>query len=119
MVSQTPRIRLDELLVRRGMAPSRQQARARAQVLDTFRQQTRKDLEALNELTRAMEPPAWTSNIALNRSEVRIGGEAPQTAGLVTILDSSPYFERTEILMSGPSGKGEAFQIRANRRSGK
>ena len=32
------------------------QARARAQLLDQFRQQTRTDLDALNELTRLMEP---------------------------------------------------------------
>jgi hypothetical protein len=95
------------------------QARARAELLDTFRQQTRKDLEALNELTHLLEPPAWTNNIVMSRGDVRIGGEAPQTSGLVKILDGSPYFERTEILMSGASGKGEAFQIRTNRRSGK
>jgi hypothetical protein len=95
------------------------QARAHAEVLDTFRQQTKKDLEALNELTHLFEPPAWTNNIAMTRGDVRIGGEAPQTSALVKILDGSPYFERSEILMSGPSGKGETFQIRANRRSGK
>jgi hypothetical protein len=96
-----------------------QQARDRAQVLDNFRQQTRKDLEALNELTRLMEPPAWTTSTVLTRTDVRLGGEAPQTPALVKILDGSPFFERTEVLVSGPSGKGEMFQLRTNRRSGK
>src|SRR5262249_40119967 len=96
-----------------------QQARARAQVLDNFRQQTKKDLEALNELTHLMEPPAWTNSMVLTRSDVRVGGEAPQTSGMVKLLDASSYFERTEILASSPSGKGEMFQIRTNRRSGK
>jgi len=96
-----------------------QQARARAQVLDNFRQQTKKDLEALNELTRLIEFPAWTNNIVMNRGDVRLGGETQQTSSMVKLLDASSYFERTEILMSNPSGKGEVFQIRANRRSGK
>ncbi len=95
------------------------QARERALLLDQFRQQTRKDLEALNELTRLMEPPTWTNSMILTRGDVRVGGEAPQTSALVKILDASPYFERTEILASGPSANGETFQIRANRRSGK
>ena len=41
------------------------QARARAQLLDQFRQQTRIDLDALNELTRLIEPPAWSNSISL------------------------------------------------------
>jgi hypothetical protein len=96
-----------------------QEARAKAEVLDNFRQQTKKDLEALNELTRLIEPPAWTNSIVMSRGEVRIGGEAPQTPALVKILDGSGYFERTEVLVSGPSGKGEMFQLRSSRRSGK
>jgi hypothetical protein len=95
------------------------QARARAEVLDMFRQQTRKDMEALNELTHLLEPPTWTNNIVMSRGDVRIGGEAPQTSALIQILDRSPYFERTETLMSGRASNGEMFQIRTNRRSGK
>jgi hypothetical protein len=98
-----------------------QQARVRAQVLDNFRQQTKKDLDALNELTKIMEPPAWTASMTLTRGDVRMGGEAQQTSALVRLLDNSPYFERTEPLASAPapSGKGETFQLRTNRRNGK
>jgi Tfp pilus assembly protein PilN len=94
-------------------------ARDRAQLLDQFRKQTRMDLDALNELTRLLEPPAWSNNIALARDTVRITGEAPQTAPLLKILDASPYFEKTEIQMSAPRATGETFQIRTNRRKGK
>jgi len=106
---------------RRAEALERQAqlARNRAQLLDQFRQQTHKDLEALNEITRIIEFPAWTNNLALSRNEIRINGEAPQTAVLLKILDSSPFFEGTNIQMSGPGSKGETFQIRTNRRSGK
>jgi len=93
--------------------------RARAQLLDQFRKQTRTDLDALNELTRLLEPPAWSNNIELARDTVRIAGEAPQTAPLLKILDASPFFEKTEIQMSAPRATGETFQIRTNRRRGK
>ncbi len=92
--------------------------RARALLLDQFRKQTRMDLDALNELTHLVEPPAWTNAIDLARDTARMSGEAPQAAPLLKILDSSPFFEKTEIQMS-PRANGEAFQIRTNRRKGK
>jgi Tfp pilus assembly protein PilN len=93
--------------------------RARAQLLDQFRKQTRTDLDALNELTHLLEPPAWSNNIDLARDSVRIAGEGPQTAPLLKILDASPFFEKTEIQMSAPRASGETFQIRTSRRRGK
>jgi Tfp pilus assembly protein PilN len=110
-----------EPLRRRADAVDKQTtlARARAQLLDQFRKQTRMDLDALNEMTRLMEPPAWTNSISLDRDTVRITGDAPQTSPLVKILDASPFFEKTEIQMSTPKGSGETFQIRTNRRRGR
>jgi Tfp pilus assembly protein PilN len=110
-----------EPLRRRADVLDRQTAafRARAQLLDQFRKQTRTDLDALNELTKLMEPPAWISSISVERDAVRITGDAPQTAPLTKILDSSPFFEKTETQMSTPKGSGETFQIRTNRRRGK
>jgi hypothetical protein len=96
-----------------------ERARARALLLDQFRKQTRMDLDALNELTHLLEPPAWSNNIDLARDSVRIGGEAPQTAPLLKILDASPFFEKTEIQMATGRASGEAFQIRTLRRKGK
>jgi hypothetical protein len=90
--------------------------RARAQLLDRFRKQTQTDLDTLNELTRLVEPPAWTNMIDINRESVRLGGEAPQVAPLVKILDSSPFFEGTDTLQQGRSAAGESFQFRTNRR---
>ena len=93
-------------------------ARQRAQLLDQFRNQTRADLEALNELTRLVEPPAWITNATLARDTVRITGEAPQAAPLLKVLDSSPLFENSAMESSGraTNGTGETFQIRANRK---
>ena len=95
------------------------QVRARAQLLDQFRQQTRKDLDALNEMTHIVEPPAWTSMLQMSRGEVRIGGEVPQASALVNIVDKSPFFEKSEILLATGGSHGENFQLRAVRRSGK
>jgi hypothetical protein len=95
-----------------------QQARQRAQLLDQFRGQTRADLDALIELTKLIEYPAWITNATLARDSVRIAGEAPQVAPLVKILDSSPLFENTAIESTGKinGGAGESFQIRTTRK---
>jgi hypothetical protein len=94
-------------------------AQARALLLDEFRKRTRKDLDAMNELTRLLVSPAWSNNFSMARDTVRFSGEANQTAPLLKILDSSLFFEKTEIQMSTPRVSGEAFQIRTNRRRGK
>jgi Tfp pilus assembly protein PilN len=96
-------------------------ARARTQLLDQFRGQTPSDLGALNELTRLIEPPAWTNSISLTRDSVRLSGEAPQAAPLLKVLDSSPLFTNTtpDLLGRSNSGSGETFQIHSSRRAGK
>jgi hypothetical protein len=94
-----------------------QQARQRAQLLDQFRNLTREDLDALNELTRLIEPPAWVNNTNLQRDAVVVSGEAPLAGPLVKVLDSSPLFENSAIQSTGKSQNGgESFQIRATRK---
>jgi hypothetical protein len=97
------------------------QARARAQLLDQFRRQTRVDLDALNELTRLIEPPAWSNSISLTRDAARVGGEAPVASPLLKIFDSSPFFESStpDLIQRSPSGTGEMFQIHMARRNRK
>jgi Tfp pilus assembly protein PilN len=97
------------------------EVQARTHLLDQFQQQTRRDLDALNELTRLVEPPAWTSSTNLTRDGARISGEAPQASPLMKILDSSPLFEGStpESIQKSPTGVGEMFQIHTNRRAGK
>jgi hypothetical protein len=92
--------------------------RARVRLLDRYRDQTRNDLEALNEITRLLAPPVWTNGVDLRRDSVRINGEGPQAAPLVKILDSSPFFENTvpDAANPAPGGAGELFQIHASRR---
>ena len=97
------------------------QARARAQLLDQMRNQTRADLDTLNELTHLIEPPAWTSSVDLMRDQARITGEAPQAAPLLRILDLSSFFENSvpDVIQRSNSGSGEFFQIHTVRENRK
>jgi Tfp pilus assembly protein PilN len=108
-----------EPLARRATALDRAIAsvRERAQLLDRMRTQTRGDLDALNELTKLVEPPAWTNSINLARDSVRVSGEAPQAALLPKILDASPLFENSALDMVNRGSTGELFQIHTGRRS--
>jgi hypothetical protein len=85
--------------------------RARARLLDQFRGQTRADLDALNELTRLLEPPIWTNAINLDRDSARISGEAPQAAPLLKQLDASALFQNSEFQVLTRSPTAENFQI--------
>ena len=108
-----------EPLARRAAALDREidHVRTRSQLLDRLRNQTRGDLDVLNELTRLVEPPAWTNSINLARDSVRVMGEAPQAALLPKLLDASPLFENSALDMVNRGGAGELFQIHTNRRS--
>jgi hypothetical protein len=96
-------------------------ARLQTQQLDRFRAQTKLDLDALNELTKLVDPPAWTNVIDLTRDMARITGEAPAASPLVKILDSSPFFENSgpDWINKGQNGSGETFQIHTARENGK
>jgi hypothetical protein len=109
-----------EPATQRAAALDRQiaQTRVRAELLDQFRGRTRGDLDALNELTKLIAPPAWTNSIVLARDTVRITGEAPDAAPLLKILDSSPLFANSApdfINRSNTGSGGETFQIHAAR----
>ena len=93
--------------------------RARAILLEDFDKRTRKDLDVFNEVTRLIDPPAWTKMLDISRDNVRLDGEAPAAAPLLQLLDSSPLFERSEMLSVTRNPNGEGFQVRAMRRAGK
>ena len=88
------------------------ETRARTQLLDKIRGRTRADMDALNELTKLLEPPTWTNSIELGRETVHIGGDSPQAPSLVRILDSSPLFKNSALKVT----MGQAFQIETARR---
>jgi len=92
-------------------------ARNRSQTLDNFRQQTRQDLDALNELTHLLAPPAWLSSLQLTRSSVSITGETDQAAALIKLLDGSRQFQASSFsLPLQKSGGADLFTIRSTRK---
>jgi hypothetical protein len=87
------------------------ETRARTRLLDEIRGRTRADMDALNDLTRLLDPPTWTGMIELNRETVRIYGDSPQATSLVKILDSSPLFKNSKLSVS----MNHAFQVETTR----
>ncbi|HTC89731.1 MAG TPA: PilN domain-containing protein [Bryobacteraceae bacterium] len=92
-------------------------ARNRSQTIDNFRQQTRQDLDALNELTHLLAPPAWLSSLQLTRASVSVTGETDQAAALIKLLDGSRQFQGSGFsLPLQKSGGADLFTIRSNRK---
>ena len=89
--------------------------RARSHLLDDFRKRPQVDLEALNELTKILAPPVWTSQIEMTRDNVNISGEADKAAPLLSVIDRSPMFHNSEFSLMGPSAAGEVFRLRTVR----
>ena len=93
-----------------------QQARRRTQVLEAFKRRTRQDLDALNELTRLLEPPAWLTGLDMDQTSVVISGQIEQAAPLLKLIDNSPLFQNSEFAgQVGKADKNEVFRIRSAR----
>jgi Tfp pilus assembly protein PilN len=94
-----------------------QRTRDRIQVLDGFRARTREDFDVLNDITRLLPPPIWTTQVEIFPEYVIISGEAEQAAPLLKILDSSPLFHNSEFTGSVARTAGnEVFRIKTYRR---
>jgi hypothetical protein len=91
-------------------------ARRRTLLLDDFRKRTRADLNALNELTKILQPPTWATSMDLTRDSLRIGGETDQAAALLKTVDNSSLFKGSEFTMPiARVASGETYSIRARR----
>ena len=90
--------------------------RNRVRLIDDFRRRTREDLDALNDLTKLLEPPGWLTTLDMNRDSVVLAGQTEQAAPLLKLLDNSPNFQDSQFSGSiGKSGKNEVFRIRTAR----
>jgi Tfp pilus assembly protein PilN len=95
-------------------------ARSRTRLLDGFRRRSRADLDALAELTRVLEPPAWLTSLEMSRDAVTLSGQAQQAAPLLKAIDSSPYFQASSFVSQiTKQDKMEAFRIHSERREGR
>jgi Tfp pilus assembly protein PilN len=91
--------------------------RARVASLDDFRRRPQADLDVLNELVRVLPEKVWTNSIEILPDSVVIAGEADQAAPLLKLLDSSPFFQNSEFVMSVTrNGDAEQFRIKTTRR---
>jgi Tfp pilus assembly protein PilN len=91
--------------------------RARIAALDEFRKRPQADLDLMNELVRILPAQVWTSSIEISPDSVQLTGEAAQAAPLLKLLDSSPFFEKSEFVTSVTrNGSVDQFRIRTMRR---
>jgi Tfp pilus assembly protein PilN len=94
--------------------------RRRTIALDDLRRRSRADMDALNELTRLLPPPAWLNLLELNPANVTIAGETDQAAGLLKTIDASPLFESSEFVVPPLRLLGsEGFRVRFRREGGR
>lgn len=85
--------------------------------LDELRGRSQADLDVLNEITRLLPPPVWSSIAEIYPDSVVIFGEADQAAPLLRVLDSSPLFQNSEFVLPVTRvGQAEQFRIRTMRR---
>ena len=92
--------------------------RQRIATLAAFRKRSTSDLEALQELTRLIAPPAWTNYVQIDRTAVTVAGEAEQAAPLLQVIDNSKMFRNSTFTVAiAKTGSGELFRIRADRES--
>ncbi len=90
--------------------------RARSQLIDAFRRRSRHDIDTLQELTKILEPPAFLDQLELTRTTVTLGGQTPQSATLLKMVDDSPRFRGSEFTVPiARANNGDVFRIRATR----
>ncbi len=100
--------------------------RRRVSQLDDFRRHAKADMDVLREMTNILPPPTWLNLLDLNRAQVILAGETPQSEPLLKTIDASPLFESSEFLappvrVQSPdrSQTNEVFRIRTHREAGK
>ncbi len=88
----------------------------RIQMLDDLRRHPKSDMDVLAELTRILPPPTWVNLVQISAKQVIVGGEAPEAAPLLSVLDASRLFEASEFQASPQRiPGGEQWRIKTNR----
>ena len=91
--------------------------RAKTKQLDDFRRHSRAALEALAEVNKLVEPPAYVSNVDLAADTITVAGSAEHAEPLLKVFDSSAMFQGSEFTIPiSPSGNMQVFRIRAVRK---
>lgn len=91
--------------------------RARIKLIDDYRKRGQGFVDVMAELTRLLPPPIWTQSVEITQDTVTISGEAENAATLLKILDASPLFRNSELMMGVMRvNQSETFRIRMQRR---
>lgn len=83
---------------------------AQIKLLSEYRQQSRRDLDSLQEMTRLFVAPSWIMTLQMTPQEVQMMGNSPNAAELLRTLDGSEYFENSEFTMT-PQRNNEVDQF--------
>jgi hypothetical protein len=93
------------------------ETRGRADAIDNFRLRSKEDMEALNETTHVLAPPAFLNSMSLSRQSVEMSGHAEQAAGFLKLLDGTGKFQDSQFTMPiQHDATGDTFSIRAQRK---
>jgi hypothetical protein len=86
-------------------------------LIDRYRSRTKADIDALQEVTALVAPPAWVQALQMTRINVTIQGEAETTSDLLRVLDESPLFRESHFAqaLTKLNGGTESFVIRSAR----
>jgi Tfp pilus assembly protein PilN len=91
--------------------------RARVKLIDDYRKRGQGFVDVMAELTRLLPPPIWTQSVEITQDTVTISGEAENAATLLKILDASPLFRNSELMMGVVRvQQAESFRIRMQRK---
>ena len=93
-----------------------QEARARAEAIDSFRLRSKEDMDALNDITHVLAPPGFLDHMEMSRQSVDMSGQTEHADSLLKALDGTGRFRNSQFTMQlTREGNGEAFSIRAQR----
>ena len=91
--------------------------RAKTRQLDDFRRRSKGALDALAEVNKLIEPPAYLTSLDLVADSITVAGSAEHAEPLLKVFDSSPLFQGSEFTIPlSPSGTMQMFRIRAARK---
>ncbi len=91
--------------------------RAKTKQLDDFRRRSKGALDALAEVNKLIEPPAYLTGLDLGADSVTVAGSAEHAEPLLKVFDSSPLFQGSEFTIPlSPNGNMQVFRIRTARK---
>ena len=91
--------------------------RAKTKQLDDFRRRSKAALDALAEVNKLIEPPAYLTTLDMVADSITVAGSAEHAESLLKVFDSSPMFQGSEFTAPlSPDGDMQLFRIRTARK---